>query len=153
MGTSSDLPHKSPASREAFRNGLGYRVVFFAYIFFFIALTNVFAAQPVKPDSPLNTPKRESQTSALAIGDTSVTHDAAAKKVKLRVSDGWDLDQYLFADSSPLDFYIDLKGFQPHPTQPTTLTMRVWDVDQAGDPGFPECAFLWRMTPIFPDCD
>jgi hypothetical protein len=77
---------------------------------------------------------------ALAAGDTTVTYDAGARKVKLQVDDGYDLDQYLFADSSPLDFVLDLKGFKPKPGESVPITLRVWDVDQGGAPGFPECA-------------
>jgi hypothetical protein len=95
---------------------------------------------PARPDSPADAPAGgQGAVSALAAGDTIITFDPSARKARFQVNDGWDLDQYLFSDSSPLDFYIDLKGFKPHPTEPAKVTMRVYDVDQAGAPGYPEC--------------
>jgi hypothetical protein len=58
--------------------------------------------------------------------------------VKLRVEDGFDLDQYLFASSSPINFNLDLQGFKPDPVKPTVVTLRVFDVDQQGAP--PDCS-------------
>ena len=75
-----------------------------------------------------------------AIGATTVKYDAAARKATLRVDDGFELDQYLFSDSSPLTFDIDLRGIKPPPGEAVPLTMRVFDVDQAGAPGNTECA-------------
>lgn len=51
--------------------------------------------------------------------------------VKFRENEGWDLDQYLFKESSPIDFYIDVDDFKPDPTisPKPKLTLRVWDVD------------------------
>jgi hypothetical protein len=69
-----------------------------------------------------------------------VQYSAAARKVTLRVDDGHELDQYLFSSSSPLTLNIDLRGFKPPAGKQVPLTMRVFDVDQAGAPGRPECA-------------
>lgn len=94
-------------------------------------------ARPDRPeDAPLDTAVNQSN---LLVGETTITYDFTANKARFKVDDGYDLDLYLFADSSPLDFYIDLQGFQPHPTEPALVTMRVWDVDQNGAPGFPDC--------------
>ena len=75
-----------------------------------------------------------------AVGATTVQYDAAARKATLRVDDGHELDQYLYADSSPLTFDIDLRGIKLLAGEEVPLTMRVYDVDQAGAPGFDECA-------------
>ena len=91
------------------------------------------------PDSPADAPDQRARAATLQAGETTITYQLGSRKVKFQVSDGWDLDQYLFANSSPLDFYIDLQGFKPHPSKPAKVTLRVYDVDQAGDPDFPEC--------------
>jgi len=85
------------------------------------------------PDLSSDAPKHFEAPAAPQAGETTFTFDPAARKAKFRVDDGWDLDQYLFADASPLDFYIDLKGFQP--SDPARITLQVYDVDQAGAAG------------------
>jgi Domain of unknown function (DUF4785) C-terminal domain len=72
---------------------------------------------------------------ALATGGTEVTVNTQTKKATFRVSDGWDLDQYLYMGSSPLDFNIDMNGYQAHPSDPSKVTLRVYDIDQQGAPG------------------
>ena len=59
--------------------------------------------------------------------------------VKFRLDSGDDLDLYLYGTSSPLDFYIDLQGFKPHPDKPATVTLKVWDIDETGNPTAPHC--------------
>ena len=59
--------------------------------------------------------------------------------VKFRVDSGDDLDQYLYGNMGPLDFYIDLQGFTPPVTQSTKITLKVWDIDEAGNPSNPAC--------------
>lgn len=97
-------------------------------------------AKPAAPDTPDSAPMHPPTPLQPTAGETIITYEVTTNgKVKFKVNDGWDLDQYLFANSSPLDFYIDLQGFKPHPTDPTQVTLRVWDVDQNGAPGFPQC--------------
>jgi hypothetical protein len=93
------------------------------------------------PDTPQDAPNhsRVMAMTSVTAGETTVKFDPASRKAKFLVENGWDMDQYLFADSSPLDFYIDLQGYRPDPTKSTTITLRVFDVDQIGAPGFPEC--------------
>ena len=95
---------------------------------------------PARSDLPADAPSRLTSSSAvqehtLTTGGTEVTVSTQTKKATFRVSDGWDLDQYLYMGSSPIDFYIDMNGYQAHPSQPSTVTLRVYDIDQQGAPG------------------
>ncbi|HEX6288526.1 MAG TPA: Calx-beta domain-containing protein, partial [Herpetosiphonaceae bacterium] len=98
--------------------------------------------KPIRPsrrDSPNDRPQRRPQPEssaefgAAAIGDTIVTHNLP--KVTFRVNDGFDLDQYLYADSSPLNFEIDLKGYKVAPGKSAKVTLNVYDIDSAGGDG------------------
>jgi hypothetical protein len=76
-----------------------------------------------------------------ATGETRVVFDQTGTQV-WAVVDGWDLDQYLFRDASPLNFAIDVdRDFGPvdadgHPVSGNVLfgltgriSLRVFDVD------------------------
>lgn len=76
------------------------------------------------------------------------------------VSDGWDLDQYLFRAGSPLNFAIDVdRGFGPvdadgHPTAGNALfgltgrlTLRVFDVDDDAPVGLDQMIVAHRDYP------
>jgi hypothetical protein len=71
---------------------------------------------------------------AAAAGETTMTFDEGARRARLRIDAGYDLDQYRFADQSPITFQIDLEGLEPNPagSQPVKLRMGVYDVDQTG---------------------
>lgn len=94
------------------------------------------AAQSARRDSPADAPRQSARSRAAlaAPGQTSLKFDDKARRATLTVDDGYDLDQYLFADSSPIDFEIDLQGLDPTPVggQPARLHLQVYDVDQAG---------------------
>jgi len=89
------------------------------------------------PDSKSASRPQVSAQSAAAgsAGETKVTYQLP--DVTLTVSDGYDLDQYLFRSSSPIAFDMDMQGFSLAPGQMAILTLRVWDVDQNGTPGYP----------------
>lgn len=86
------------------------------------------------PDSP-EQPQIPKPASVYPPGITRVTYDKTGHKVKFRVDSGYDLDQYLYRDSSPIEFSIDMKGYKVEPGKSAKLTLRVWDVDQDGSPG------------------
>lgn len=89
-------------------------------------------------DTPMDAPSHRMATMARSSGETYITYDVAgSKKVKFKVDSGYDLDQYLFIESSPINFSIDLQGFKPDPSKPTRVTLRVYDVDQNGASGIP----------------
>jgi hypothetical protein len=74
------------------------------------------------------------RAAAAAAGATSFTFLEAQRHARLRVDDGYELDQYRFGDQSPITFQIDLDGIDPTPvgSTPVVLRMYVFDVDQAG---------------------
>lgn len=103
----------------------------------------VVAQAPAKGagDQPKPRQARESVAAAATGGQTTTSVDVAGTEV-YRVDDGFDLDQYLFADGSPLDFSIDVsRDFGPvdvigRPAAGNALfgktgriTIRVFDVD------------------------
>jgi hypothetical protein len=94
------------------------------------------ATQSARRDSPADAPRQAARSRAAlaAPGQTSLKFDDKARRATLTVDDGYDLDQYLFADESPIDFQIDLQGLDPNPPggQPARLHLGVYDVDQAG---------------------
>jgi hypothetical protein len=114
--------------------------VFLAIVLFFAAAIPVAGAEG-GGDEPGDAPGGEVGVLSLAAGDTETLVDQQGQLV-LRVSDGHDLDQYLFRSSSPLDFSIDIEG-DYGPVEPdgspaegnllfgkdVKLTVRVWDVD------------------------
>lgn len=81
-------------------------------------------------DSPVDAPMSSNAPEPLATGDTNITYHLP--KVSFRVNDGYDLDQYLFLESSPIDFYIDMDGFETDSVHPARVTLRVYDVDTQG---------------------
>lgn len=84
-------------------------------------------------DTPDQAPPRPEVRSlaAAAAGATRLSFEAPV--LKLRVSDGFDLDRYMYRRDGPLDFTLDLKGFEIR--QSVALTLRAWDVDLAGSGG------------------
>lgn len=89
-------------------------------------------------DSPWDAPREElrrPETSSIGLSSSSGTEFSPSSDadpwVKFKVNEGWDLDQYLFKESSPIDIYIDVDDFKPDPTisPPPVLTLRVYDVD------------------------
>jgi len=96
-------------------------------------------------DSPRDAPKDKfgiSTASPQQLGSSSSGTEFSPSTdadpwVKFKVNEGWDLDLYLFLESSPIDFYIDVDDFKPDPTisPKPTLTLRVYDVDVQGTPG------------------
>ena len=99
------------------------------------------------PDSPADAPRAATPLGGIASkatragsGATQEIYDPATRKVTLKVDSGFDLDQYLSASSNPLDFQLDLHGFEAPAGESVPLTLRVYDVDQNGAPGFDECA-------------
>jgi hypothetical protein len=92
-------------------------------------LPRLIAAQDT-PDQAPSRPEARSLAAAAA-GETQTTFEAPV--LKLRVSDGFDLDRYMFRYDGPLDFTLDLKGFEVR--QSVELTLRAWDVDLAGSGG------------------
>ncbi len=105
------------------------------------------SAAPRGPDSPADAPRAATPLGGIAskavragVGSTQEIYDPATRKVTLKVDSGFDLDQYLSASSNPLDFQLDLNGFEAPAGESVPLTLRVYDVDQNGAPGFDECA-------------
>jgi len=89
-------------------------------------------------DSPQDAPKEELRRLDSNLGESTLSPGTqfspttdAEPWVKFKIFEGWDLDQYLFKESSPLDFFIDVDDFKPDPTisPKPRLTLRVWDVD------------------------
>jgi len=72
--------------------------------------------------------------SALAApsGETKLVFDINQKKLQFKVENGFDLDKYLYDDSSPIKFTIDLLDFKPDSSTQYRVTLRVYDVDQDG---------------------
>jgi len=98
-------------------------------------------------DSPWDAPRDESGrlgTSSIELSSSSGTEFSPSTDadpwVKFKVNEGWDLDQYLFKESSPIDFYIDVDDFKPDPTisPKPKLTLKVWDVDYVAPVDPPE---------------
>lgn len=83
-----------------------------------------------KADRPLN--RENTKVLSGASQETNLSFSRTDKKAIFKVDSGGDLDQYLYRDRSPIDFTIDLKGFNVDPSKTTKVTMRVYDVDQLG---------------------
>lgn len=86
------------------------------------------------PDKPKA--KTTARVAVAAAGNTEVIYNTDGNKVNLRVSSGYDLDQYLFQSDSPINYDIDMKGFGTDSKKPAKITLRVWDVDQLGTSGY-----------------
>jgi pimeloyl-ACP methyl ester carboxylesterase/chitodextrinase len=99
------------------------------------------------PDQPNDAPVAAPAMATAAVGETRRFVDQEGHEV-MAVEDGFDLDQYLYRSSSPLDFAIDVEAdlgpldSQGHPAPGSplygaiaSLTIRAWDVDEAGATG------------------
>lgn len=103
-----------------------------------------FGLNSCEGDSPRDAPKEKfgistasPQQSGSSSSGTIVTYSTDVDPwMKFEVNEGWDLDKYLFLESSPIDFYIDVDDWKPDPTisPKPTLTLRVYDVDVQGTP-------------------
>ncbi len=118
-----------------------------------VGLGGAFATQPsdaVGADEP----RDELEVLLQASGETRTYEDQTGAQV-WAVSDGWDLDQYLYRAASPLNFAIDIsRDFGPvdadgHPALGNTLfglsgriTVRAFDVDDDAPVG-PEVDILY----------
>lgn len=113
-----------------------------------------FAAWSAAPARGADEPREQPLQLLQASGETRTVPDQTGTLVRA-VVDGWDLDQYLFRDASPLDFAIDVDdNFGPvdsagHPVPGNALygitgriTVRVFDVDDDA-PSTPEVDHLY----------
>jgi len=118
-----------------------------------IGLGGTLAVQPTKA-SAADEPRDDSVSLLQTGGETRTYEDQTGAQV-WAVSDGWDLDQYLFRNASPLNFAIDVsRDFGPvdadgHPAPGNALfgligrvTLRVFDVDDDAAVG-PEVDVLY----------
>jgi hypothetical protein len=91
------------------------------------------AAQDREEDAPRAGSRSAARAAAAAGGGvTTLKLDEDAAEATLRLDSGDDLDQYLFASSSPLNANLDMKGLKPAAGKAVELTLRVFDVDEEG---------------------
>jgi len=120
------------------RTGL---IVFLVFILGMPSLASLsFGMNSCGGDSPRDAPKEKlgiPTASSQQLGSSSSGTEFSPSSdddpwVKFKVNEGWDLDQYLFKESSPIDFFIDIDDFALDPNFTYTtlpLTLAVWDVD------------------------
>ncbi|MFY0576128.1 hypothetical protein ACN28S_18775 [Cystobacter fuscus] len=80
-------------------------------------------------DAPSRGPAPSAATRLLAPGEPTVDYNLP--KVTLTVTDGGNLDQYT---SGTINFVVDLQGFEAHPSNPSKVTLKVYDIDMEGSP-------------------